>query len=419
MRRPPALLSAALVLAVGGLAVAALPAARAVAAPAQENCTQPSTPDQMTPWAQQMLGADRAWPLSRGSGERVAVLDSGVDGLQPLLAGRVEPGFDATAGGGAANTDCIGTGTQVAGVIVAQQLGNSGLVGIAPDARVVPVRIISGSGSLNQVVDPGVLARGIDWAVGQNVAVICVSLAIYTDDPRVSDAVQRAEQANIPIVAAVGDKGGANDTNPKPYPAAYPGVIGVGAIDQNGARISNAGHGSFVDLVAPGGAVLTTQRVTGTTAATGTGPAAGFVAGTVALVKRRWSFSTSQVLTQLRATATPAGAGPRSPELGAGVVNPYGAVAELFQGGSPAALPALTPHVLSPAEQAHADAVARGRTIATVLTLTALAVVVVILVAAVAIPRGRRRDWRPRLAGPPPVRPEPDEAAPPVMLFEQ
>jgi hypothetical protein len=409
---------ATLALVFFGATGALLPVIPAAAAPAGQNCPQQATPDQMTPWAQQVLGADRAWPLSRGGQQRIALLDSGVDALQPVLAGHVEPGYDAVTGNGTANTDCLGTGTEVAGVMVAQAFGSTGLVGVAPDARVVPVRIIASAGFAAPTVDPAVLARGIDWAISQRVAVICVALPIYTDDPRVAAAIQHAEDSNVPVVAAVGDKGGGNDGNPKPYPASYPGVIGVGAVDVTGARWQGSGHGAFVSIAAPGAAVLTTQRSTGLTSANGTGIAAGFVAGTVALVRRRAAVTAPNITKQLMATATPAAGGPHSTDFGAGIVNPYGAVTELASNTSPAPLAAYAPHTLSPAEQARADAWSRSRIIATVLAATALLVVLLVLVAAAAIPRGQRRAWRPTLAAPVPHRAEPEEPAPPVMLFD-
>src|SRR5262249_9647275 len=71
-------------------------------------CAEPGQEFKSVPWQQQMLAPSRVWPLTRGGGTTVAVLDSGVDAAHPRLAGRVSPGFDALAGSGAANTDCLG-----------------------------------------------------------------------------------------------------------------------------------------------------------------------------------------------------------------------------------------------------------------------------------------------------------------------
>src|SRR5436189_2994512 len=177
-------------------------AAPAQAAPATEICAQPGQ-DQSTAWAQQQLGADRAWPLSRGEGERIALLSTGVDAPQPRLGGQVEPGFDATANAGTGDSDCAGTGTQIAGIMVAQAGGNDGVVGVAPAAKVVPVRVVKTQDLAATAIDPGVVARGINWAVDQQIRVICVAVAVV-DNPQLAQAVLRAQNAGAAVVAAVG-----------------------------------------------------------------------------------------------------------------------------------------------------------------------------------------------------------------------
>ncbi len=412
-----AVLGATSVAVLGAAAVIGTPSA-ALAAPA-ENCPQPAA-EQATPWAQRLLGADRAWSLSRGGGSRIALLDSGVDASRPQLAGRVEPGFDAVAGSGAADSDCLGTGTAVAGVMVAQPVQNNALAGVAPNAKVVPVRVVAAQGFGQVTVDPGVLAAGIDWAVNQKVTVICVADPVFTDDPRVRASVAHATDAGIPVIAAVGDRGDSNGGNPKPYPAGYPGVIGVGAIDVNGARWQASGHGSFVDLVAPGAGVLTLARAGAATAANGTGVAAGFVAASAALVRAHFpGFSLGQVAAQLDATAIPAAAGPGSQDLGKGIVNPYGALTDLASDASPVPLPGLARHQPSEAELRRAAAWSGSRTLATTLALVAGGLIVVVLVAALAMPHGRRRRWRATLPAPIPRRPEPEEPGPPLLLFDE
>ena len=407
--------AAAVVVAAG--AVPAVPAAAAPAA-STENCTQPPT-DAPNPWAQQMLGADRAWLFSRGGGERIALLDSGVDAGLAQLDGHVEDGFDAVANSGPANTDCLGTGTEVAGVMVAQSAGANGVSGVAPGARVVPVRVVTTQNNGSPALSPTVLARGIQWAVGQRVDVICVSVGLYVDDPAVEQAVASAVSAGITVIAAVGDHGGPNDADPKPYPAAYPDVLGVGAVDQTGARWPNSAHGDFVDLTAPGANVLTTWRGAGLVSANGTGLAAGFVAAVAALANSRWGIGGRQVQEQLLATALPAAGGPDSADFGVGVVNPYGAVTELASRAGPAAPPSFAAHTPSQAEKDWAATWAASHRLATLLAASAIALALLVLVVALAIPRARRRSWRPALAPRPVDVPEPDEPPPPALLFDE
>ncbi|MFI6761341.1 S8 family serine peptidase [Micromonospora sp. NPDC050417] len=374
------------------------------------DCADPGQPINPVPWPQQMLGPERAWPFTQGGGVTVAVLDSGVDAHHPQLAGRVADGFDAVAGGGSANDDCLGTGTQVAGVIAAGQAPAVGFVGLAPRVWILPIRVLDERGASGGVAAPDVLARGIDAALSWNADVLAVSAVSYTDDTRLRDAVARAVSRGVVVVAAVGDRGDEQATGIIPYPAAYPGVVGVGAIDEAGERWRGSQQGSFVDLVAPGGAVPTLQRGAGMTVVNGTGVACAFAAGAVALVHaRRGDPQADEMVRQLLATAVPAAGGDA---YGHGIVNPYGAVTDRVAGNGPEPLPAL---VRPPAEAS--PAWARSRELAIAGSVVALLVVLTVLVTAVAMPRGRRRLWRSASAAAPANRVEPDEPGPPVSLF--
>ncbi|GAB3856292.1 hypothetical protein GCM10027610_090840 [Dactylosporangium cerinum] len=195
---------------VGVVAVVAPFAAPAAAA----ECTDPGQDITTVPWAQQNLGASDVWALTRGGGITVAVLESGVDAAHPQLSGRVAAGVDAVAGTGPANTDCVGTGTQVAGVIAGKVTNGIGFTGVAPLARILPVRVVAdrqtGGAQAAQ------LAKGINAAVDAGADVIDVAVPTYTDDPAVRAAVQKALGKQIVVVAAVGDLGGANQQNPTP-----------------------------------------------------------------------------------------------------------------------------------------------------------------------------------------------------------
>jgi membrane-anchored mycosin MYCP len=367
-------------------------------------------------WPQKLLAPDRAWPFGRGVGQRVAILDSGVDASQPALAGRVERGFNAVTGHGRADSDCAGTGTQVAGAVAARSAAANGIDGVAPAATIVPVRVLGQPNrNDNGAVPPAVLARAIDWAVQQHVDVIDISPVVVKDDDRVRVAIAAAVAAGIIVVAAVGDLGSADDGNPTPYPAAYPGVIGVTAIDPVGAKWANAGYGSFVDLAAPGVAVAALQRVRGWVAVSGsTALAAGYVSGTAALVRQRWpNLSGNRIADRLCGTAAPAANG-----QGYGLVNPYAAVTDdlvYAPAAKPSALPATGPSAAELARRAARD---HSRRVAIVFTITGLGVLLIVTLVAIGLPRARRRGWRPAYAAPLPADTEPDEPAPPVLLFE-
>jgi len=382
------------------------------AAPAAQECAEPGQTIRDAPWSQKMLGPERVWPFTRGSGVTVAVLDSGVDANHPQLRNRVDAGFDAVRGGGPANTDCVGTGTQVAGAIAARQASSIGFVGMAPNATILPIRVISEEGARRGEADPAVLARGIEEAAKRKADVIVVSAITYTDTPQLRDIVTEVQRKGIIVVAAVGDRGDADGGNPTPYPAGYGSVIGVGAIDQNGRPWAKSQRGSYVDLVAPGVEVVTLQRGGGLTVVTGTHVAAGFVGGAAALVtgERGAETTGSEARRLLLATAVPT---VRDERHGYGIVNPYSAVVDRLVTASPEPLPAL---VRSAAESS--PEWARARSLATIGTLVAVLAVAAVLVIAVAVPRGRRRYWRPVLAQDPPSVVEPDEPPPPALLFD-
>ena len=181
-----------------------------------------------TPWPQQRYDLRQITPLATGRGITVAVLDSGVDNRHPQLAGRVVPGADLLDGGDG-RLDCVGHGTEVASIIAARGRGGSGLRGLAPDVSILPIRV-------TELRDPQApatardgttadLATAIRTAVQRKADVINLSLSVEESTPGLRSAVAEAIDRGIVVVAAVGN--GHDRGDPTPYPAAYPGVIGV------------------------------------------------------------------------------------------------------------------------------------------------------------------------------------------------
>lgn len=421
--RPRRALATAVLVAAGcvgfGTGAAAAPA------PQERGCAPAGDAIPGVPWAQQLLVPERVRPFSRGDGVTVAVLSSGVDAGHPQLAGRVAPGFDAVVGTGTgpgpgpgnsnstgkANTDCRGLGTQAAGLVAASPVPGVGFAGLAPAATVLPVRVVPQAGAAAEV-DPAVLARGITWATAHGATVIAVTVAVHADTRALRTAVATAVAQGVTVVAAVGEPR-ADGGDPTPYPAAYNGVIGVGALDPAGGRWPGSAPGPFVDLVAPGANLVTLQRAGGLVdGVSGTGFAAAQVAGTVALVRaRHGALPPAEMARRLTSTAVPTAPGA---ELGHGVVNPYAAVTETVVAASPVPLPAFEP--VGPGRPA---SWARTRLVAFVAAAVAIVVLLVAPLLAAALSRGRRRSWRPGLAAAPPHRPEPVEPGPPVLLFEE
>jgi membrane-anchored mycosin MYCP len=385
------------------LVIGAPVVAPAAAAPPRGACTNPEpgrSPERLLPWAQQLLKPQRAWPFSTGNGVTVAVVDSGVDSDHPQLSrpGKVLRGRDFyLVGTLPGNYDCVSHGTAVASIIAADTATGIGFAGVAPGARILPVRVsereTSDTGQ-TELIDPAILAKGIRYAVGQGARVINLSMSGNRDLAPVRQAVDYAVKRDVVVVAAVGNQQSAESGQLPSYPASYPGVLGVGAVDNAGARLQSSQTGPYVDLVAPGGSVLAATRRTGHAYVDGTSFAAPFVAGTAALVRAAWpKLTAQQVVQRLMATATLARGGSDSTQYGAGIVDPYRAVTEPMIGSPARVIPPMT----APPPDEHQLAVAAWWRSAGLDArwITALAVggtLLTLLVSSLLV-AGRRRRW--------------------------
>lgn len=404
-----------------GAAVAALAAAAAlqpVGAPgafAAPTCAEPAATVAPVPWPQRMFDFERVWPLTRGGNVRVAVLDSGTDAGHPQLQGRVVPGTDLIQPGGDGRADCAGRGTRTAGIVAAQPAQGVGFRGVAPQATIVPVRVSDNETSGPSAGVPGLVA-GLRFAANSGARVVLVPFAFYTADPALQAEVAATVARDILVVAAVGEDGGANRPGRTPYPAAFPEVLGVGGIDESTQVMVESGSGPFVDLVAPGAAVLSTQRGGGLVVDDGTAYAAAYVAGAAALVRARFpDLPARDVARRLTATAAPAPGGADAAAYGSGIVSPYAAVADQLAGGPPGELPGLDRE--SDEDRVRARNWASSANLALLLAAIAVLVTLACVGVAAALPRGRRARWRPRVAARPVQRHEDEEPAPPVRLF--
>jgi membrane-anchored mycosin MYCP len=284
------------------------------------------------PWATQRLAYRSVWPFTRGRGVLVGVVDTGVDAQHPTLAGQVRPGIDVINGGGTADTDCVGHGTFVAGIIASRVIDGVGFSGVAPEAKIFPVRQADATKEGNLLS----LAASIRAAVDAGVGVINVSVTGKTPIPQLTDAIQYAADHDVVIVAAAGNDAEAGAA-PR-YPAAYPGVIAVGAIGTDGKIGSFSQTGTGVSVVAPGVDIVGpgaggTGLVVGEQ---GTSFAAPFVTGVVALVRAyRPDLTAAQVKHRIEVTTDrPAARALPDPVYGFGMVNPLRAVTAEIPGES-------------------------------------------------------------------------------------
>ncbi|MEV4640106.1 type VII secretion-associated serine protease mycosin [Actinoplanes sp. NPDC049548] len=392
-------------LAVAVIAATLLPAApaqaRAYVCPNQPAIAQVSKDK---PYETQLFAPERLAPFATGAGVRVAVIDSGVDASHPQLRGRVAPGRDFLHGNADARQDCVGHGTGVAGIIAAGPDGAAGPRGLAPDATIVPVRVSEQTDTDDRTAQteptsPGTFADAIDWASSPNggdADVINMSLVMTEQSDAVRAAVARAVDRGVVVVAAAGNHGGDKDKNPTPYPADFPDVIGVGAINVNGVRGDFSQHGDYVDIMAPGVDVTVAARGGGHVTEQGTSFAAPFVAATAALVRQRFpALTPAQVARRLLATADPAPGGARSDEYGYGVLNPYRALTETLGPETPPAPAPVVVHTEDPAAVALAARRADARDMSLLVAAVGAGVVVLVMVLAAAVRHGRRRGWRP------------------------
>ncbi|GLZ01996.1 type VII secretion-associated serine protease mycosin [Actinoplanes sp. NBRC 103695] len=366
----------------------AAPAVPPVPSPGGGCLGPPQSVEAGTPWAQSRLGVERAWPLTRGAGVTVGIVDTGVAADSPQLRGRVLRGVDVTKNAAAADTDCFGHGTFIAGIIAAAPAAGTGFSGVAPAAKLLPVRVAHGLDDGTA----GLLARGIRAAVDAGASVINISASAASPEASLVAAVQYAEEHDVVVVAAAAN--GATEQRTVAYPAALPTVLAVGAIDAAGVLADFSQQGRHLRLVAPGVDVVSIgPGGPGHWVGSGTSYAVPFVVGVVALVRAyRPDLTAAQVRHRLLTTADhPATAIP-DPGLGWGVVNPSAAVAAVLPeegGAGVVAGPGSARHpALPPPDPIGPFLAALGAGLAVAL-LGAVGLLTRLL------PSGNRRRWRP------------------------
>ncbi len=291
-----------------------------------------------TPRALALLGAEEANRLATGAGITVAIVDSGVDARNPHLSGVVIGGVNLVGDGERADgmSDATGHGTAIAGQIAAQPVAGSGVVGLAPDARLLSVRVFRSD--QQQDVDKGFgptserLADGIHWAADNGADIINVSLSQTADSPELRAAVEHAAAVGALVVASGGNRASDEDApDGARYPAAYEQALGVSAADPSGRATDTSIHGPQVEITAPGSDVLTAATGGGDCVFAGNGPessyATGYVSAAAALVAEAhpedppagWAY-------RLTATALRTDADHRDDVDGWGFVQPAAAI---------------------------------------------------------------------------------------------
>jgi type VII secretion-associated serine protease mycosin len=314
-------------------------------------------------WWLNAIHGPGAWKLTKGAHVTVAVLDTGVDGHHPDLTGQVIQGPDYTSGGRALGNKYWGRhGTLMASIISGHGHGSGrdfGVMGVAPQAKILSIRVTwENADPIRKdhaaiALNNDSVAKGIRYAVDHGAGVVNMSLgggrSLYDGNPVDEAAVKYALSKNVVLVASMGNDGdGANDRN---FPAAYPGIIAVGAVDRNFEPWKGSNHRDYVSVAAPGKDIVGADDLgTHYSAGVGTSPSSAMAAGVAALIRSRYpKLAPDQVKQAIERGATHRPASGRNDWVGAGVIDARAAVLaanrinRLADGDRPARVPAPDP----------------------------------------------------------------------------
>jgi serine protease len=241
-----------------------------------------SDPYRSQQWDLAKMRVAEAWKKSTGGGVTVAVIDTGVDSTHPDLAANVLRGYDAVTNKAGPGTDGNGHGTHVAGTIAAVTGNGVGISAVAPDVKILPVKVLSDNGS-GYSSDT---AEGIVWAADNGAKVINMSLGGPSKSTAVTNAVAYARSKGVTVVAAAGNE--RQNGSPISYPGADQGVIAVAATTSGDTFAPYSNAGDYVDVAAPGSNIISTypQKLGKAYASlNGTSMASPHVAAVAALLK--------------------------------------------------------------------------------------------------------------------------------------
>jgi type VII secretion-associated serine protease mycosin len=289
-------------------------------------------------------GITKAWEVSRGANVKVAVIDSGVDGKHPDLAGVLAGGVDVSGAGSPDGQKSIGAkpehGTLVATMLAGRghqpadataspspsagpSVAPDGIVGVAPEAQLLSVSTWLGSPNPGGKSDQDQIPQAVRWAVDNGARVINISLGSTSPEwPQSWDAAfLYAEQKDVVIVAAAGNRGGGNVQ--VGAPATIPGVLTVAGLDRKGtASIDSSSQGISIGVAAPAENLIGGLPGGGYAEWAGTSGATPIVAGVAALIRSKWpEMSANQVINRIVSTAKDAGAKGKDPLYGFGILD--------------------------------------------------------------------------------------------------
>jgi subtilisin family serine protease len=324
--------------------VLALTAAAGAAAVGAE--TTPAAADSVRDaqqWVLDAVNAPAAWPVTQGQGVVVAVIDSGVTPTVSDLAGSVVSGPDYSGVSTKPSDINWGMhGTWMASLIAGHgHDGENGISGVAPRAKILSIRV------LPDKKDPAfrqyehepssrgqrALARAIRYAVAHRAGVISMSLGYGSSSLVVRSALQRALAHNVVVVASSGNSGDTSSNQARAYapysfPADYPGVLGVAAVDRAGDPANFSSDNLSVQVAAPGVQVPAQGNDGQYWLVSGTSPACALTSGVAALIKSVYPrLSPALVVRAITSSAQDRPAGGYDDQVGLGTVDAAAALA--------------------------------------------------------------------------------------------
>lgn len=277
-------------------------------------------PLRMRQWALDLMQAESAWQIATGRGTVIGIVDTGVDGTHPDLRGKQVGGYDCLTGEAVApDTDstqeAFTHGTHVAGIAAASGDNGEGIVGVAPDAKLMILPIFNlervGRGNSSGYVGDANVARCILWAAlvgadgaqnsGDEADVLNNSWGGRGYGQTLKEAIDKVVEAGVVFVNSMGN----SSEDEVLYPKGYPGVLGVGATDPKDQKVDFSTMGSLISVGAPGQDILSsvplwltrpTDDSYGYQYFSGTSMAAPQASGAIALLKERFPDATAYQL---------------------------------------------------------------------------------------------------------------------------
>ncbi|MBO2536867.1 S8 family serine peptidase [Rummeliibacillus suwonensis] len=268
-----------------------------------------------------MMGVQNAWQQNNtGKGVKVAIFDTGVADI-PALANVKKYSFveddQTTPADESLPLDMDGHGTAVAGIIAGQlssRLTDGYLIGVAPDVDMYSAKVFDNDGARMETI-----LKAVEWAIENNIDIINMSFGTEEDDAILYQAIKKAYDAGIMMVAAAGNDG---NTYPVDYPAKYKEVIAVSSIDHSKRIVKKSNTGSQIEYAAPGEDIFTLSPTENYTSMSGTSLAVPHVVGMIALFKQRYpTYTPSELRNTLRNYAIDLGDTGRDSFYGYGLLN--------------------------------------------------------------------------------------------------